>query len=196
MDNQLDIELDVQARFRLLAQAPDQEQRFPVGPASAKQLGYPAKVIDSFPASVTESFAGVGYPFALGDLQTGRTVLDVGCGAGLDSLLAAEQVGETGHVIGVDFVESMIAKARHNAALLRCPQVEFRHASATQLPVSSESVHVLLSNGVFNLCADKSAVVAEWFRVLRPGGRLQMADILLEAHATPEQVDQLGLWSD
>lgn len=120
----------------------------------------------------------------------------MGRGAGRDSLLAAREVGLTGKVIGVDLCPEMIKKARHNASLLGLHNVEFVEAGIEKVPLADESVDVVISNGVFNLCNDKPGVLAEAFRVLRPGGRLQMADILLCDDVTPEEVAQKGEWSD
>jgi SAM-dependent methyltransferase len=190
------LEATVRDRFAALARDPAAERRFPVGPDSAKRLDYPAGEIDALPPAATESFAGVGNPFALGDPRPGQTVLDVGCGAGLDSILAARRVGPAGRVVGVDLVEEMVAKARRNAAAAGCGNAEFRAGRADALPVPDGSADVVITNGVFNLCADKPAVAAELFRVLRPGGRLHMADILVEPHVTPDRLAALGTWSD
>ena len=186
----------VEDRFARVARSPQQERKFPVGPASARKLGYGPEEIDALPASVTESFCGVGNPLGLGELLPGQAVLDLGSGAGLDSLLAARRVGPTGKVVGVDLCQDMVEKARRNAALLGLHNVEFVNAGAERLPPPDESVDVIISNGVFNLFPGKPAVLAEAFRVLRPGGRLQMADILLHEDVTPEEVVRLGEWSD
>lgn len=191
-----DLQATVKERFAKVAQAPDQEKKFPVGPGSAKKLGYDPIEIDGLPTSVTESFCGVGNPLGLGELRAGQTVLELGSGPGMDSLLAARRVGPTGKVIGVDMCDEMIAKARHNAELLNLNNVEFVNAGIEKLPLPNESVDVVISNGVFNLCPDKPRVLAEAYRVLRPGGRLQMADILLEEGVTPEEVAKKGSWSD
>jgi SAM-dependent methyltransferase len=190
------IEQAVKDRFSALARNPAEEKRFPVGSESAKRLGYTACDIDALPLSATESFAGVGNPLSLGELKQGQIVLDIGCGAGLDSFLAARQVQPDGKVIGVDMVEEMLTKARRSAETLGLGNLEFRLGRADALPVSSVSVDVIITNGVFNLCLNKQQVIAEMFRVLRPGGRLQMADILLEEHVTPEQLAGMGTWSD
>ncbi len=195
-DTTTQIEAEIRERFAKLALAPDREQKFPVGADSAKHLGYDAEEIDGLPGVVTESFAGVGNPLALGDLSPGQTVLDLGCGAGLDSILAARRVGPAGTVIGIDFSAEMIDKARQNAARVATNNAEFRQGDAAALPLDDASVDVVISNGVFNLCVDKLRVVAEMFRVLRPGGRLQMADILLRDDVTPEEVARKGAWSD
>jgi SAM-dependent methyltransferase len=191
-----ELQATVKERFAKVAQAPGQEKKFPVGPDSAKKLGYDPKEIDSLPASVTESFCGVGNPLDLGEFRPGQTVLELGSGPGMDSLLAAPRVGPTGKVVGVDMCEEMITKARHNAELLGLKNVEFVNTGIETLPLPDESVDMVISNGVFNLCLDKRRVLAEAYRVLRPGGRLQMADILLEEGVTPEEVAKKGSWSD
>jgi SAM-dependent methyltransferase len=183
-------------RFRKVATAPDQERKFPVGPQSANKLGYDPAEVDALRASVTESFCGVGNPFSLGEPQTGQTVLDLGCGAGFDTLLAARRVGASGMVIGVDMTPQMIAKARNNAESLGLMNVELVLGEIEALPLADSSVNLAISNGVFNLCPVKPRVVSEVFRVLKPSGRLQMADILLEPHVTPEEVARKGSWSD
>jgi arsenite methyltransferase len=191
-----DVRTMVRARFAGIANSPTQERRFPVGPESAKALGYDPTEIDQLPCSLTESFAGVGNPLALGQLQPGETVLDIGCGAGLDTILAARRIGPMGKAIGVDMTGEMVQKARRNARTLGLRNAEFVHAEIELLPMDDNSIDVAVSNGVFNLCPDKPKALAETYRVLRPGGRLLMADILLEEHVTPAQVARLGTWSD
>ena len=183
-------------RFRKVAIAPDQETKFPVGPESAKKLGYDPAEVDALPSAVTESFCGVGNPFLLGQPLPDHRVLDLGCGAGFDTLLAAQMVGPNGKVIGVDMTPEMIAKARNNAEILGLANVEFVLGAIEHLPLPDASFDLVISNGVFNLCPDKPRVLSEVFRVLKPGGRLQMADILLELHVTPEEVASKGSWSD
>jgi arsenite methyltransferase len=186
----------IRQRFAKVALSPQGEQPFPIGPASAKRLGYAGDEIDALPTSVTESFAGVGNPLALGELRAGETVLDLGSGAGMDSILAARRVASSGKVVGVDNTEEMVEKAKRNAESTAVTNVEFRRADADALPVSDATVDVVISNGVFNLCLDKPRVVAELFRVLKPGGRVQMADILLDDGVPPEEVKRKGAWSD
>jgi len=186
----------VEQRFAQVSRSPDQEKKFPVGPASAKKLGYDPREIDALPPSATESFCGVGNPLGLGEVRPGQTVLDLGSGPGLDSLLAARRVGPSGKVIGVDLCQEMVEKARRNAELLGLSNVEFLNTGIEKLPVPDGSVDVVISNGVFNLCPDKPGVLAETFRVLRPGGRLQMGDILLHDDVLPEEVVRKGEWSD
>ncbi len=186
----------VERRFAQVARSPDQEQKFPVGPASAKKLGYDPQEIDALPTSVTESFCGVGNPLGPGAVLPGQTVLDLGSGAGLDSLLAARRVGPTGKVVGVDLCPEMVEKARRNASLLGPHNVQFLQAQIEKLPLPDASADVVISNGVFNLCPDKPGALAEAFRVLRPGGRLQMADVLLHDDVTQQEVAHKGQWSD
>jgi len=191
-----EIHAAVEQRFAQVARSPEQEQKFPVGKASAKKLGYDPQEIDALPPSVTESFCGVGNPLGLGEIRSGQTVLDLGSGPGLDSLFAARLVGPTGKVIGVDLCMEMVEKARRSADLLGLNNAEFLHAEIEKLPLPDASVDVVISNGVFNLCPDKQSVLAEAFRVLRPGCRLQMADILLHDDVRPEEVAHKGEWSD
>jgi len=183
-------------RFRKVAIAPDQERKFPVGPESAKKLGYDLCEVDALPSAVTESFCGVGNPFSMGEPQPGQTILDLGCGAGFDTLLAAQMVGPNGKVIGIEMTPEMIAKARKNAEILGLANVELVLGAIEHLPLPDASFDLVISNGVFNLCPDKPRVLSEVFQVLKPGGRLQMADILLELHVTPEEVASKGSWSD
>lgn len=190
------IKAQIKDRFVKLALQPQAPQRTPTGPASARRLGYDSAAIDALPVAVTEAFAGVGNPLALGELRAGHTVLDLGCGAGMDSILAAQMVGPAGRVIGVDMTEEMVQKARNNAVAAGVTNTEFLHGEADRLPLDDASVDVVISNGVFNLCLDKPKVLAEVFRVLRPGGGLQMADILLDEGVTARQVESKGAWSD
>jgi SAM-dependent methyltransferase len=189
------IQASIKERYANIARSPSSESDFPIGPESAKSLGYPAEEIDALPLSVTESFAGVGNPFSLGEINADETVLDLGCGSGMDSILAAQKVGPDGKVIGVDMTQEMIGKANGNAQGLGLTNIEFRHGAIEDLPAETGSVDVAISNGVFNLCPQKPEAVAEIFRVLRAGGRLLMADILLEDHVTHEKAQLMGSWS-
>jgi len=183
-------------RFRKVAESPAQEQKFPVGPQSAKKLGYNPAEVDALPTSVTESFCGVGNPFLMGKPQPSQTVLDLGCGAGFDTLLAARRIGTGGKVIGLDMTPEMVGKARRNASLLGVTNVVFLLGEIESLPLPDATVDLVISNGVLNLCPDKPRVFGEIFRVLKSGGRLQMADILLEPKVRPKEVAGKGSWSD
>lgn len=196
LENVNEIKDKIRQRFVKLATDPTAPQRHPSGPASAKKLGYDPTEIDGLPAAVMESFAGVGNPLGLHDVRPGDTVVDIGCGAGVDSILAARKVGPSGRVIGVDMTQEMVEKANDNAVAAAVANVEFHQGEADRLPVVDESVDAVISNGVFNLCLDKPGVLAEVFRVLRPGGQFQMADILLSEAVTDEQVEKKEAWSD
>jgi arsenite methyltransferase len=190
-----EIRAAVRERFRRIARAPGRQTRR-IGPAVAKTLGYDPAEIDGLPGPVTESFAGVGNPLSLGELRPGETVLDLGSGAGLDSILAARRVGPGGRVIGVDFTPAMIDKARANVRAVGLANVEFRAAPVEALPLADGTADVALCNGLFNLCPDKPRALAEVYRALKPGGRLLIADVLLEDHVTPEEVARRGAWAE
>jgi SAM-dependent methyltransferase len=186
----------IRERFSKVAFSPDQENKFPVGASSAKVLGYDPGEIDDLATSVTESFCGVGNPLSLGELAAGETVLDLGSGAGLDSILASRRVGPSGRVLGIDMTQEMIDKAKANVHSLGLANVDFQFGDIEALPFDDSDVHVVITNGVFNLCLSKAEVLSEVFRVLRPGGRIQMADILLHDDVTPEELATKGTWSD
>ena len=190
------IKSQIKERFVKVALEPQAKQRHPTGPASAKKLGYDPTEIDGLPAVVTESFAGVGNPLGLGELRAGDTVLDIGCGAGMDSILAARKVGSSGRVVGVDTTEEMVVKARQNAIAAGVTNVAFHATDADSVLMDDGTVDVVISNGVFNLCLDKNKVLAGVFRVLRPGGRIQMADILLDDRVAEGEIEKKGAWSD
>jgi SAM-dependent methyltransferase len=191
-----EIEKMTRARFGRIAKDPSSENKFPVGAESAKSLGYNPDEIDALTGSITESFAGVGCTVALGAISEGETVLDLGCGAGLDTVLAARRVGPKGNVIGIDMTPEMMHKAEENCRKLGMENVEFKQGSAEQLSIEDASVDLVLSNGVINLCPDKKRVISEVYRVLRPGGRLYVADITLEEGVDQATVERLGTWSD
>jgi SAM-dependent methyltransferase len=185
----------VSAKYRDVALNPELGFHFHTGAPLARMLGYPADVVAALPAATVESFAGTGNPFLFGDLQPGETVLDVGCGAGLDTLIAARQVGPSGQVIAVDMTAEMREKAAAGARALGLANVEVRAGYAEQLPMPDASADVVISNGVINLCPDKPAVFRELFRVLKPGGRIQVGDILVHKEVPQEAKDDIELWS-
>lgn len=186
---------EVQDKYRHVAKDPHGDHHFHTGRVLAERLGYPLAVVDAMPDPVVESFAGVGNPFSLQPLQLGERVVDVGSGAGLDTLLAAEQIGAEGAVVGVDMTDVMLDKARANAALVGVGNVEFRHGYAEHLPVADGWADAVISNGSLNLCADKRAVFGEIQRVLRPGGRLQFADIANGQPVPEAALQDIDLWT-
>lgn len=185
----------VREKYREVATDPGATFHFHTGRPLAARLSYPDAVVEALPDAAVESFAGVGNPFVLRTLQTGERVVDVGSGSGFDSVVAAGQVGPDGRVIGVDMTKEMLDKARLTAAQLGLPQVEFRAGLAEELPVPDNWADVVISNGVINLCADKAAVFAEIRRVLRPGGRLQFAEIANGRPVPVEAMRDVDLWT-
>lgn len=187
---------EVQTMYSRVAAAPDGEFHFHRGPQyAATMLGYDATELAALPSEVTSSFAGVGNPHAVGRIPTGATVVDVGCGAGTDLLLAARQTGPTGRAIGVDMTDAMRRRASAGAAACGLVHVEVRDGDATRLPVDDRSVDVVISNGVLNLVPDKTRAVADIVRVLKPGGRVQIADIIIGEILPDEALRDIDLWT-
>jgi SAM-dependent methyltransferase len=187
---------EVQTLYDRVAHEPDGEYHFHRGPGyAAAVLGYDAGELAALPADVTSSFAGVGNPHAVDSIQPGETVVDVGCGAGTDLLLAARRVGPTGRAIGVDMTETMVVRAGAAARALGLSWVDVRPGDATALPVDEASADRVISNGVINLVPEKARAFGELFRVLKPGGRLQIADVVLGV-ALPESARRdVALWT-
>jgi len=186
---------DVREKYREVALHPDGEFHFHTGRRLAAKLGYDDDIVGGLPDVAVESFAGVGNPFSLRALQPGERVVDVGCGAGFDTVVAAHQVGPEGRVVGVDMTPPMLAKARRTVEQLGLAQVEIREGLAEELPVPDGWADVVISNGVVNLCSDKRAIFAEMHRVLRPGGVLQFADIANGRPVPVEAMRQIDLWT-
>jgi len=187
---------EVQSMYARVAAEPGADFHFHRGPAyAAERLGYDATELAQLPESVTASFAGIGNPHLVQRLEAGAVVLDMGCGAGTDLLLAARQVGATGRALGVDMTDAMVARAAAGAKAAGLSNVDVRLGDATALPVDDGSVDVLISNGVFNLVPDKDRALAEIFRVVRPGGRLQLADIVLGAELDEAAKRDVDLWT-
>src|SRR5882724_7805966 len=185
----------VRGKYREVAVDPGGGFHFHTGRALARRLGYETSEVDVLPDRAVESFAGVGNPFSLRRLAPGEKVIDVGSGAGFDSFIAAGQVGPGGQVIGIDMTAEMLAKSRQTAQVLGLGHVQFREGLAEALPVPDGWADVVISNGVINLCADKQAVFAEILRVLRPGGRLQFADIANGRAVPAEALRDIDLWT-
>jgi len=185
----------VRDKYREVAVDPGASFHFHTGRGLARRLGYDAEAVAALPDRAVESFAGVGNPFSLRRLEPGEKVVDVGAGAGFDSFIAAGQVGPAGQVIGIDMTPEMLAKSRETAEALGLASVQFKYGLAEAIPVPDGSADVVISNGVINLCPDKRAVFAEIFRVLRPGGRLQLADIANGRPVPIEALRDIDLWS-
>jgi len=191
----LDLDRRVKEMYREVAEEPFKEFHFETGRALAERLGYPADELDAIPAEAIDSFAGVGYYFELARITPGETVVDLGSGSGMDSFLAARQTGESGRVLGIDMTEAQLAKSRRLASEHGIANVEFIEAHIEQLPLPNASADVVISNGVVNLAPDKAAVFAEAARVLRPGGRLALADIVTSTQLPVGVTCNASLWA-
>jgi SAM-dependent methyltransferase len=185
---------EIKKTYASVSDEPEREFIFPTGRDWAEDLGYPPELA-SVPDGAVESFAGVANPWALGRLEPGERVLDLGSGAGTDSLVAAQMVGEEGGVTGIDMTPEMLAKARAAAVEMGAGNVEFVEAEAERLPFADKSFDVVISNGVIDLIPDKDAVFAELFRVLRPGGRMQIADVTIQNPVSEEGRRNIDLWT-
>jgi arsenite methyltransferase len=197
---EVDIDVDVlkseiKKTYAKVSQEPDEDFVFPTGRAWILDLGYPPELVARLPERAAESFAGVANPFALGSLEPGEVVLDVGSGAGSDSLVAAQMVGAEGRVTGVDMTPEMLSKAKAAAVEMEATNVEFVAGEAEGLPFEDESFDVVISNGVIDLIPDKDAVFSEIHRVLRPGGRIQIADVTIQNPVSEEGRQRIDLWT-
>ena len=187
---------EISSLYSKVAVAPDGDFHFHRGPAYAVEyLGYDAEELAALPTETTSAFAGIGNPHSIGRVRAGETVLDIGCGAGMDLLVAARRVGPTGKAIGVDMTDAMIGRTRASAAAAGLTHVEVRKGDATSLPVEDASVDVVISNGVLNLVPEKQPAFAEIVRVLKPGGRLQLADIVVDEELSEDTRRNIDLWT-
>jgi arsenite methyltransferase len=196
----VDIDLDllkgeIKKTYAAVCEKPDEDFIFPTGRAWALDLGYPADLLARVPDKAAESFAGVANPFVLGPLARGEHVLDLGSGAGTDSLVAAQMVGPEGRVTGIDMTPEMLAKSRAAIAEMKAENVEFVEGEADSLPFADDSFDVVISNGVIDLIPDKDAVFSEIYRVLRPGGRIQIADVTIQNPVSEEGRRNIDLWT-
>lgn len=194
----IDVQLlksEIRKTYADVSKQPDKEYMFPTGRAWAEDLAYPADELARVPESAVESFAGVANPFSLGRLAAGEHVLDIGSGAGTDALVAAQMVGSDGGVIGIDMTPEMLAKARAAAAEIGVGHARFVEAEAESLPFAEAAFDVVISNGVIDLIPDKDAVFSEIFRVLRPGGRIQLADVTIQKPVSDEGRRNIDLWT-
>jgi arsenite methyltransferase len=193
----IDVEVlksEIKKTYSSVSEEPERDFIFPTGRAWAEDLDYPEE-LEQVPERAVESFAGVANPFSLGRLTQGERVLDLGSGAGTDSLVAAQMVGPEGRVTGIDLTPEMLGKARAAAADLGADHVEFVEGEAERLPFRDESFDVVISNGVIDLIPDKDAVFTELFRVLAPGGRIQIADVTIQNPVGEEGRRDIDLWT-
>jgi len=185
----------IRKKYRGVAENPGGSFRYPTGLAGLQALGYPPHLLDALPAEVPESYCGVGNPFSLGSIPMGACVLDIGCGAGVDSILAARTAGPRGRVLGVDLTLEMLSRARQNRRRSASGNVLFAQASAEALPFPADAFDVVISNGAFNLVPDKPAALREVYRVLKPGGRFWLADQVLPGDPPEDLVDRIARWA-
>jgi SAM-dependent methyltransferase len=185
---------EIKKAYASVSAEPEKDFVFPTGRAWAEDLDYPPELVN-VPELAAESFAGVANPFALGRLEPGERVLDLGSGSGTDSLVAAQMVGPQGSVTGIDMTPEMLAKASTAAAHMGATNVEFVESEAERLPFPDASFDVVISNGVIDLVPDKDIVFSELFRVLAPGGRLQIADVTIQNPVSEEGRRNIDLWT-
>ena len=186
---------EIKRTYAEVSQQPEQDFVFPTGRAWAEDLDYPRDLLDRVPEGAVESFAGVANPFSLGTLEPGECVLDLGCGAGTDTLVAAQMVGSEGSVTGIDMTPEMLAKAQAAADELGAANVDFVEGEIEQLPFGDGAFDVVISNGVIDLVPDKDAVFSEVYRVLQPGGRIQIADVSIQKPVSEEGRRNIDLWT-
>jgi len=190
-----DLRLEIQKEYTSVACDPNKGYHFHTGHRLAGVLGYDSALYADLPEDNIASFAGTGNPFAVGPIHPGETVVDIGSGAGFDSLIASTLVGLTGRVVGIDMTQEMLRKARKGAAHMGANHVEFREGYVETLPLPDNFADVVISNGVLNLTLDKVETLREWFRILKPGGRLQVGDILVDRPVPADALDDISLWT-
>jgi arsenite methyltransferase len=186
---------EIRKTYTDVSTAPEHEFIFPTGRAWAQELGYPEPELARIPQATVESFAGVANHWTLGGIEPGSVVVDLGCGAGTDLLIAAQMTGPTGRVIGVDMTATMLERARQSATEMGLRNVELHESLIEALPLDDASADVVISNGVIDLVPDKNAVLDEIDRVLRPGGRLQLADVIIHHEVSEDARSRIDLWT-
>ena len=186
----------IRETYREVAKAPAKNVSLTLGQRLAEHLGYYPELLGGIPSEAIASFAGAGNPFNSGPIVVGERIVDVGCGAGMDSLIAARLTGEGGEVIGVDMTNEMVSSARRNARAMGAWNTRYMIGFAEKLPIESETIDLIISNGVINLSPEKEQVFSELYRVLRTGGRVHIADVFLRERVPDSARDLLHLWTD
>ena len=188
------IETSILGKYAKVAISPENLFKYPTGLAGLKALNYDPEIIQTLPEAVLASFCGVGNPFMLGQINEGEAVLDIGCGAGVDTIFAAMMVGPIGRAVGVDMTPAMLVRARESVQVMALENVSFEEASAENLPFEDSSFDVIISNGVFNLVANKHRALAEVFRLLKSNGRFMAADQILVGQLPKDKKARIKSW--
>ena len=189
------IEEGIRQRYAKATQSPEGHFRFPTGKAGLEALGYDQSILRILPYEVLASYCGVGQPFALDRIKPGESVLDIGCGAGVDTIIAAIMVGHQGKAIGIDFVPEMMQRAKQNLQITLLKNVSFELGSGEKLPFASESFDCVISNGAYNLIPDKAKALREAFRVLKRAGRFMIADQVLSGGLPSSPMEMVETWA-
>ncbi|KPJ76046.1 MAG: hypothetical protein AMJ54_13010 [Deltaproteobacteria bacterium SG8_13] len=189
------LQAEIKKEYAQVALDPHKGYHFHTGCDAANIIGYDKSLYALLPADTVDSFAGTGNPFVLGSIDKGDVVVDVGSGSGFDSLIASTMVGPEGKVVGIDMTAEMLNKARAGAETMGARNVEFREGLADSIPLPDEFADVVISNGVLNLSLDKVQTLREWARILKPGGRLHVGDILIEKSMPQSALDDISLWT-
>lgn len=189
------IEEGLRKKYIQVAITPEGNFRYPTGVAGLKGQKYDSKILKNLPQDILASYCGVGNPFNLGAINKGETVLDIGCGAGVDTLIAAMMVGSKGSAVGIDIIPEMLRRATENLRKTALANITFQEASAENLPFAEASFNVVISNGVFNLILDKLKALKEVFRVLKPSGRLMIADQILTTEPSDDIETRIDNWA-